>query len=292
MKKPFSTLCALCFFLVTAFSSNPVLAQNNSWTQPYPGFRVIGNLYGVGTYDLSVFLITSQEGHILINSGLENSTAQIRKNVEGLGFKFKDIKILLTMQSHWDHTAALAEIKGITGARMLATKGDAPVLQDGGFSDPHFGGHETFKPIKVDRVIDDGELIKLGDIRLKVHEHPGHTAGSSSYTLKVRENGRDYRVAIANMATINQGKRLLVKPTYPGVAEDFAKTFREQKKLPIDIWVAAHGGQYGLHKKHKAGQAYDPETFVDPKGFLAEVKRLEKLYLEQRAKEQKSGQSK
>ncbi|MDP7692836.1 MAG: hypothetical protein QGG89_13460, partial [Vicinamibacterales bacterium] len=127
----------------------------------------------------------------------------------------------------------------------------------------------------------------LGGTRLTVLETPGHTAGSSSYLMGVREGGRDYNVAIANMGTINPGKQLLVDPTYPGVADDFAETFRKQKALDVDVWVAAHGGQYGLHDKYEAGQPYDPDTFVDPEGFLAAVERLERLYLEQLAAERR-----
>ena len=228
-----------------------------------------------------MFLITSNEGHILVNTALEDSVALIRRNVESVGFRFEDIKILLQMQAHWDHTAALAEIKQITGAQMWATEDDAPVLEDGGFSDPHFGGRVSFKPVKVDKIIEDGEVIELGDIRLTVIDTPGHTAGSSSYSMSVRENGREYQVVIANMGTINQGKKLVVDPTYPGVAEDFAKTFERQKAMQVDVWVAAHGSQYGLHSKYRPGQAYSPDTFVDPEGFLAAVERLENLYLKQ-----------
>ncbi len=265
----------------------PVAAQREAWTRPFPGHRVIGNLYAVGTYDLGVFLITSEEGHILINTGLEDSTSLIRENIESLGYRLEDVEILLQMQSHWDHTAALAEIKQITGAEMWATEADAPVLEDGGFSDPHFGGRESFKPIGVDKIIADGDLIELGTTRLTVLETPGHTAGSSSYTMQVQEGGLTYNVAIANMGTINPGKQLVVDPTYPGVAEDFAETFRKQKSLAVDVWVAAHGSQYGLHGKYEAGQDYSPEIFVDPEGFLAAVERLEKLYLDQIAAERR-----
>lgn len=271
-----------CLALAT---SVPVAAQREAWTRPFPGHRVIGNLYAVGTYDLGVFLLTSEEGHILINTGLEDSTSLIRENIESLGYRLEDVEILLQMQSHWDHTAALAEIKQITGAEMWATEADAPVLEDGGFSDPHFGGRESFKPIGVDKIIADGDLIELGTTRLTVLETPGHTAGSSSYTMQVQEGGRTYNVTIANMGTINPGKKLVVDPTYPGVSEDFAETFRKQKALEVDVWVAAHGSQYGLHAKYEAGQEYRPETFVDPDGFLAAVERLEKLYLEQVAEE-------
>ncbi len=273
-----------CLVLVV---SAPLAAQREAWTRPFPAHRVIGNLYAVGTYDLAVFLITSQDGHILINTGLEDSTSLIRSNIESLGFRLEDVKILLTMQAHWDHTAALAEIKQMTGAEMWATAGDAPVLEDGGFSDPHFGGRESFKPVSVDKIIADGDVIELGETRLTVLGTPGHTAGSSSYTMQVREDGRDYDVAIANMGTINPGKQLVVDPTYPGVADDFAETFRKQKALEVDVWVAAHGSQYGLHDKYEAGQDYNPDTFVDPEGFLAAVERLEKLYQEQIAAERR-----
>ena len=262
-------------------------AQNADWTRPFPGHRVIGNLYAVGTYGLGVFLIASDEGHILINTGLEDSTPLIRENIESVGFRLEDVRILLTMQAHWDHTAALAEIKEITGAEMWATSGDGRVLEDGGFSDPHFGGRVSFRPVVVDRIISDGEIIELGEIRLRVHEHPGHTEGSSSYSMQVSENGRDYDVAVANMGTINDGKRLVVDPTYPGVAEDFARTYANQKAMDVDVWVAAHGGQYGLHDKYEPGQAFSPDTFVDPEGFLAAVERLERIYEDQLAEERR-----
>ena len=279
-------IVALALILALACAA-PALAQNPNWTRPFPGHRVIANLYAVGTYDLAVFLITDDAGHILINTGLEDSTSLIRENVESLGFRLEDVEILLTMQAHWDHTAAMAEIREIADAKVWATADDARVLEDGGFSDPHFGGRQSFRPVSVDKVITDDEVIELGEIRLTVHEHPGHTEGSSSYTMQVGENGRDYNVAIANMGTINAGKRLVVDPTYPGVSEDFARTFASQKAMDVDVWVSAHGGQYDLHDKYEPGQAYTPETFVDPEGFLAAVEALEAAYLEQLAEEQR-----
>jgi len=261
-------------------------AQPAGWTAPFPGHRVIANLYAVGTYDLGVFLITSDEGHILINTGLEDSTPLIQQNIESVGFRLEDINILLTMQAHWDHTAALAEIKEIVEGEMWATTDDARVLEDGGFSDPHFGGRVSFRSVSVDKIISDGDVIELGDIRLLVHEHPGHTEGSSSYSMRVRENGRDYSVVIANMGTINTGKKLTVEPTYVGVAKDFAETYRRQKAMNVDVWVSAHGSQYGLHEKYQPGQVYSPDTFVDPDGFIVAVNRLERIYLEQLATEQ------
>ena len=251
-------------------------AARDDWSRPFPGHRVIGNLYAVGGYDLAVFLITTDQGHILINTGLEDSVQMIRGNIRSLGYRMEDVRILLSQQAHWDHTAGLAEIKKVTGAQMWATQKDARILEDGGFSDPHFGGQVSFKPVGVDRIIAEGEVIALGDLRLTVHGHPGHTEGSSSYSMIVHENGKDYQVVIANMGT-----KLLQEPTYPGVADDFASTYRKQKAMPVDVWVAAHGSQYGLHDKWQPGQTYDPNTFVDPEGFKMAVEALEKRYFKQ-----------
>lgn len=274
-------LRTLMAVLAVILTSHVATAQRSNWERPFPGFQIIGNLYGVGTYDLSVFLITTEEGHILINTGLESSTELIRQNMASLGFDLGDVRILLQQQAHWDHTAALAEIKQLTGAQMWATAKDTRILEDGGFSDPHFGGEQSFEPVEVDKILHGGDVIELGDVRLTVHEHPGHTEGSSSYSMVVNENGRDYKVLIANMGTINPGKKMIVDPTYAGVSDDFATTYRRQKAMDVDVWVAAHGSQYNLHDKWQPGQAYDPDTFVDPEGFLAAIERLENIYLQQ-----------
>ena len=259
----------------------PGFEMPEAWLQNHAPFRIVGNLYGVGGYDLSVYLITSSDGHILINTGAEGSMRDIRSNIESLGYELKDVKILLSMQSHFDHTADLADIKELVGAKMYATRKDAPILESGGVSDPHFGGFVTFKPVKVDKIVEDGETIELGNTHLTVHYHPGHTEGSSSYSMAVTENGKIYNVLIANMGTINPGKKLFVDPTYAGVADDFSATYKKQKMMDVDIWVAAHKGQYGFFEKYSSGQPYQPDTFVDPAGFLDAIEVLEVLYIKQ-----------
>ena len=280
----------LCAHVSVAQTDCPLMDGSvpDDWTAPYPAHRVIGPVYAVGNAGLGVYLIATPDGHILINTGLENSTAQIRDSIDSVGYRLRDVRILLAMQAHWDHTAALAEIKAITGAEMWATADDARVLEDGGASDPLLGGctMARFRPVTVDRILTDGEVIEIGGIRITVHEHPGHTQGSSSYSMTVTEGGRDYRVLIANMGSINPGLRLTGEPTYPGVADDYAGTFRKQRAMDVDVWVAAHGSQYGLSDKHAPGQPYSPDTFVDPEGFIAAVERLEQIYLDQMNAEQ------
>jgi metallo-beta-lactamase class B len=259
---------------------------NPDWTKPFPAHRVAGNVYYVGTYDLACFLITTPAGNILINTGVDGSAPMIASSIESLGFKVKDIKILLTTQAHYDHVAAMAEMKRLTGARMLASEGDAPVLEDGGKSDPLFTAPEyRFAPVKVDGRIKDGQKISLGGTELIAYSHPGHTRGSVSYALTVAENGRNYRVLIANIGSINPGTILIGNKKYPQIADDYAKTFREQKMLECDIFLSSHASQYQLHDKWKPGQAYSPDTFVDPEGYKAAVGRAETAYLEWLAKE-------
>jgi metallo-beta-lactamase class B len=258
----------------------------DGFTTPFPAHRVVGNVYYVGTYDLACFLITTPDGNILINTGIDGSVPLIRSSIESLGFNFKDTKILLTTQAHYDHVAAMAEMKRLTGAKMLATDGDAPVLEDGGksdylFTDPKF----KFAPVKVDGRIKDGQKISLGGTELTAYLHPGHTRGSVSYGLTIAENGRSYHVLIANMGSINPGTILIGNKKYPQISDDYARTFREQKKLQCDVFLSSHASQYQLHDKWKPGQAYSPDTFVDPAGYKDAVGRAETAYIEWLAKE-------
>ena len=261
--------------------------QNAEWRQPFPAFKLIGNVYWVGTYDLSTYLITTDAGHILINTGFEDTVPQIVEGVEKLGFKMADVKILTATHAHGDHVAGLAELKRLTGAQMLMSEADAVLLEDGGVSDFRFGDprNPSFKPVKVDRRLKDRDTIALGGVTVTAHHHPGHTKGATSFTLTVREGGRDYRVVIANMGSINPGVTVSGMPKYPTIGDDYARTFAAQKALPVDVFLASHAAQFRMHEKYKPGDAYDPNRFVDPQGYLAAVERLEGVYREQLARE-------
>jgi metallo-beta-lactamase class B len=258
-----------------------------TWTRPEAPHRIIGNLYYVGTYDLTSFLITTPQGHILINTGLADSTPQIRKSIQELGFDISAVKLLLTTQAHFDHVAAMAEIQKLTGAKMLATEGDTPALKDGGRSDFLMGPNSAswFTPVRVDGKIRDGQKIKFGGAELTAHIHPGHTPGSVSYTMMIRENGKPYRVLIANLPNINPGTILVGNAKYPGIAEDFERTIAAQKAMDCDVFLSSHAQHYSLHDKFKPGDPYNPDRFVDNAGFHAAVTRYEKAFRDQLAKE-------
>jgi len=274
--------------LALLFVAAPVAAQENDrYRQPFPPFKMIGNIYWVGTYDLSTYLITTDAGHILINTGFVETVPQIVEGIEKLGFKPSDVKILLATHGHIDHVAGFAQLKKLTGAQMWMSEADAVLLEDGGASDFRFGDGRTqsFEPVRVDRRLKDQDTIALGGVTLTAHHHPGHTKGATSFTLTVGENGRDYRVVIANLGSINPGVTVAGMPKYPAITDDYARTFAAQKALPVDVFLASHAAQFGMHDKYKPGDAYDPNRFVDPAGYRAAVERLEGVYREQLARE-------
>jgi metallo-beta-lactamase class B len=253
--------------------------SNEEWSRDYQPFRIVGNLYYVGTYDLAAYLITTSQGHILINTGLDDSEALIRAHVDKLGFKFKDIKILLTTHAHFDHVGAMAAIKKQTGATMMIHEKDAAVLADGGDSDYILGGKgSTFVPLKADRLLHDRDTIKLGEMRLVVRHHPGHTPGASSFLFDVKDGKRIYKVLIANMPSILDETDLAGMPRYPDVGKDYAYTLIAMKQLTFDLWLSSHASQFELHKKHKPGDAYNPNVFNDRAGYDASLDEWEQVY--------------
>ena len=221
-----------------------LLGQGNppDWTEPFPAFRIAGNLYYVGSKGLANYLITTPQGNILINGDLEANVPMIEASIEKLGFKFKDTKILLISHAHWDHAAGSALIQQRTGARYMVMDADVPVVESGGKADFQYGNSPAslFRPTKVDRILHDGDEVRLGDTVLVAHLTPGHTKGCTTWTLRVSERGKTYDVVIVGSPNVNPGYKLFDNTAYPKIADDYERTWRVLKALPCDIFLGAH----------------------------------------------------
>ena len=285
-------LIIICFLCVCAFVvkfSFPSYAQND-WTEPFPAFRIAGNLYYVGSKGLASYLVTTPEGHILINSNMEANVPMIRTSVESLGFKFSDIKILLISHAHWDHCAGSATIKQLTGAKYMVMDADVESIESGGKSDFQYGNDPTalFTATKVDRVLHDGEEVKLGDATLIARLTPGHTRGCTTWTMKVNEGSKVRDVVIIGSPNVNPGYKLVGNTVYPGITEDYEKTFRVLKSLPVDYFLGAHGSYFDLEKKYPKLKAGDAAALIDPAGYKNYVEEREQAFRRELKKQQGS----
>lgn len=262
--------------------------RQDDWTEPFPAFRIAGNLYYVGSKGLASYLITTPEGHILINSDLEANVPMIRASMESLGFKFGDIRILLISHAHSDHCGASATIKRLTGAKYMVMEGDVDVVESGGKSDFYYGNDPSalFPPTKVDRVLRDGDEVKLGDTTLKAHLTPGHTRGCTTWTMKVKdEAGKTRDVVIIGSPNVNPGYNLVDSKVYPEMAKDFERTFTVLKSLPVDYFLGAHGSYFDLETKYAQMKAGSAAVFIDPEGYKKYVADREQAFRTELAKQ-------
>jgi metallo-beta-lactamase class B len=269
-----------------AFLAGTQAPPSHDGNLPFPPYRVIGNIYYVGADDITSYLITTPQGHIIINSGYEDTPALIQASVLKLGFRMRDIKLLLNGQAHYDHVAGQAALQKMTGAKVIASERDGRVIETGGKADPRWGKQTTYPPVHVDRVVHDGDQVTLGGVTLVAHLTPGHSIGCTTWTMIVKDGGRQYSVVFVGGTSINPGVRFVGHPTYPGIAGDFAKTFRVLRSLPCDVFLGAHGGYYGMIDKYKLLMSgARPNPFIDPSGYRVFVDASEKTFLSQLALE-------
>jgi len=253
-------------------------AQNaKDWTEPFPPFRIAGNLYYVGSKGLASYLITTPKGHILINSDLEASVPLLQDSVAKLGFKFADVKVLLISHAHWHHDAGSAAVKKLTGAKYMVMEGDVPVVESGGKTDFQYNSKPEwlYPPTKVDRVLHDGDEVKLGETKLVAHLTPGHTKGCTTWTMKLSEGGKALDVVIVGSPNVNPGYKLVGNALYPGIADDYRRMFRVLAGLPCDIFLGAHGSYFGMDEKVPRVKAGAPNPFIDPEGYKKFVTQKE-----------------
>jgi metallo-beta-lactamase class B len=250
-------------------------------TEPFLPHRMIGNVYYVGSRGLASYLTTTSAGHILINGNLKTSVPLIRESVEKLGFRFNDVKILLISHAHFDHDGGSAEIKKLTGAKYMVMDGDVSVVELGGKSDFQYGDDAALRypPTKVDRVLHDGDEVRLGDIVLTADKTAGHTRGCTTWSLRVGDAGKTYNVVIVGSPNVNPGYKLVNNERYPEIADDYARGFRVLKPLPSDIFLGAHGSYYEMEAKYARLNAGGPNPYIDSEGYRNYVADRERTFL-------------
>ena len=250
---------------VAILATAPVSAlSQNGFDDPFPAHRVMDNLYFVGTGGLGTFLVTTPEGHILINTDFERTIPLIEQNMEALGFHLADIKIILGSHAHGDHQQADVFLRGRTGAQIMIMEEDVPPwqrMQGGG-------------DVLIDRILHDGEEVTFGGTTLVAHRTAGHTPGCTSWGMELEENGETYDALIVCSFGVNANYRLVNNPNYPDQAADYRATFAKARAMPVNVFVASHGSFYDLRTKYEALQRRgrgDPNPFIDRAGFLAYI---------------------
>jgi len=252
-------------------------APARDWNKPFPPHKVIGNVYFVGTEALGSFLIVTPDGDILINSDFESTVPFLRQNVEKLGFKFSDIKILLGSHAHGDHMEGDAMVKELTGAKVMAMEQDVPALRK---MKP--GGKEH----PIDRILKDGDQVKLGGTTLIAHLTAGHTPGCTTWTLKAKEGAKTYDVLILGSIGWNPGYILVNNKNYPTIADDYARSFKTLRAMHVDVFLASHGNFYNLDEKYPKLGKDGENPFIDPAGFQAHIDEKEKSFKDELARQQ------
>jgi metallo-beta-lactamase class B len=291
-----SPLCVLSAAVIL-YGANGVLAQEpNSPPDDSPyrmnpagPFHIMDNIYVVGeTLHLTNYLITTDEGHILIDAGYEESVLKIQENIEALGFNVADIKYLIGSHAHGDHVAGFARMQEITGAQIVAGRRDVQVLEDGGVSDFRSDGSQQWRPVHVDVSIDEGDTLSLGGTVLTARETPGHTKGCTTWTMTAEEDGVEYDVIFfCGVNIANNALPLIGNPRYPDAVADYNMTFEKLKTIPVDVYLGGHGYWFWVEDKLAAVEAgAETNPFIDPEGWQRALTVFEQRYRDLLAAEQ------
>lgn len=273
MFKKISFFVMVCFHQISFAYPTP---------NPFPPFRIVGNLYYVGTDDLATYLIATRKGNILINSDLEINVPMIKASIEKLGFKFSDTKILLISHAHFDHAGGSALIKQQTKAKYLVMDADVSLVESGGKSDFYYSNDTStyFSPSAVDQVLHDGDQVKLGGTVLTAHLTAGHTKGCTTWTMEALDKGKPYQVVIVGSLNVNPGYRLINNTTYPNIAKDYEHAIAVLKSLPCDIFLGAHAGYFNLKGKYALLNNNSTNPFIDGGGYKNHIRQKEQEFYE------------
>lgn len=273
----------LLFFIAILGCTSGVSSQvrtdfDRKMNEPVKPFKIIDNIYYVGASDVTVFLITTDSGHIMIDGGFRETVPQIEANVKALGFDLKDVKILLNNHAHYDHAGGLSLLKGKTGAKLYASKNQKRQLENGGREDFAFGNLLAFDPVLVDERIKDQDQITLGERTLVAHFTPGHTKGCTSFTTQATNGDATYDVMFL-CSTTALSYDLIKNKKYRSIADDFRFTFSRLRSMNVDIFLASHASFFGMSKKLETLQQNPVlNPFIDATGYSRFISVTQKAF--------------
>jgi metallo-beta-lactamase class B len=237
------------------------------WEDPAEPLRIVGPNYFLGNKGLGGFLLTTSEGHILMNTGMPSSGPMIVESIRKLGLKPEDIKIMINGHAHMDHAGAFAYLKKLTGAQLAVMKDDVAAMESGDKNDFKYANDFVYPAVKVDRVLRDGDTVKLGDVLLTAYHTPGHTRGATTWVTNLVVDGKAYVVVFPDGAGFNPGYRIAQNPSYPGIGDDYRNTHHFLEMLKPDIWLAQHNEYYDLEGKRKRAVSDGVKAWIDPEGY-------------------------
>jgi len=239
--------------------------DNANWVRPIKPYRVVGNIYYVGSEGLSAWLITSSEGHILLDGGPSAEGGKlIERSIQQLGFQLADVKVLINTHAHYDHAGGFAQLKAdIPQAKLWASRLDEPALEAGHHIGGNSNGPTPFPAVKVDKAFGDGQKLKLGETTLFAHLTPGHSIGCTTWTTQVTEKGRPLNVTF-NCSLSVAGNQLVGNKEHRNIVADYRASFVAMRAIPTDVMLPSHEEQGDLLAKRQKQLRGDPNAFVDP----------------------------
>lgn len=260
---------------------------------PIGPFQIADNLFYVGTTNVTSFLLTGPEGHVLIDGAYPETAPMIIESISKLGYSISDVKILLNSHAHADHAGGLAELKKASGGMLWISEGDADLIEAGGRGDASFGplqmlrfvGLGVFPAVEVDRRFADGDTIRLGPIELTANVTAGHTRGCTSWSFPVQDGDRTLLALNICSLTLSPFISLVEPETYPGIRDDFELSFRKLRSIPVDIFLASHTNWFKMQQKLQA-RTDSVNPFIDHEGYLNFIDRAENQFREVLAEQQ------
>lgn len=272
------------FVLVSACWAQQTAAARKAYNEPFPSFRLIGNIYYVGPAGVTSFAIKTSKGIILLDGGLPETAPLILANLKKLGMDPKDVKILLNSQAHFDHAGGFAELKRATGAKLYISEGDKRLVEEGGHNDFGFGDTLLFPKASVDHTLGPGEEVRLGDTVMTATIMPGHTKGCTTWSTRVREGNAEYNVVWICSLSV-PGYRLVNNAKYSNIVEDYEHSIAVAKRMRADVFLAPHSEFFDLKGRYQKLHDGDAKAFVDPTALRSYVADAEAAFRKELARQ-------